>query len=126
MTGADTALWLADAGHRVTLAEAGPALLANREVFTDAASLPGLLAEAGVTVVTGTEITGADEAGARTADGRAIPAATVLAATGYAVATDLVEAARATGAEVAVLGGARRPGRVMDALHDAFFAARIA
>ncbi|MEV4670657.1 MULTISPECIES: FAD-dependent oxidoreductase [Actinomadura] len=126
MTGADTALWLADAGHRVTLVEAGPAPLGNGEVFTDAAALPGLLAEAGVTVVTGTEITGADGAGARTADGRTIPAATVLAATGYDAAPDLAEAARATGAEVVVLGGARRPGRVMDALHDAFFAARNA
>ncbi|GGV19172.1 2-enoate reductase [Actinomadura cremea] len=126
MTGADTALWLADAGHEVTIVEAGPALLANQEVFTDAASLPGLLAEAGVTVVTGTEVTGADETGARTADGGTVPAATVLTATGYAANPVLADAVRATGAEVTVLGGARRPGRVMDALHDAFFAARIA
>lgn len=126
LTGVDTALWLADAGHRVTVVEAGPALLGNGEVFTDAITLPDLLAEAGVTVVTGTTVTGADASGARTADGGTIPAATVLAATGYTTDPAFADAVRETGAEVTVIGGARRTGRVFDALHDAFFAARIA
>ncbi|SEG88755.1 2,4-dienoyl-CoA reductase [Thermomonospora echinospora] len=126
LTGVDTALWLADAGHDVTIVEAAPALLANREVFTDAGALPGLLVEAGVKVITGTTVTGADDGGARTADGGSIPAATVLAATGYTTDPALADAVRETGAQVVVLGGARRPGRVLDALHDAFFAARPA
>lgn len=126
MTGVDTALWLAESGHEVTVAEAGPALLGNNEVFTDAASLPGLLAEAGVRVLTGTEVVGADASGARTAGGGTLTAATVLTATGYTTDPALAEAVRGAGAEVHVLGGARRPGRVMDALHDAFFAARTA
>ncbi|MGW9133932.1 oxidoreductase [Streptomyces sp. NPDC055681] len=128
MTGADTALWLADAGHVVTLAEAGEAILGNREVFTDAGALPKILADKGVNIVTGAEVTGQDGDGVRTADGRLIPAATVLAAIGNdsdsGFATALREAAPEL--EVVTIGSAARNGRVFDALHGAFFEARRA
>lgn len=128
MTGADTALWLAGAGHEVTLAEAGPGILGNREVFTDAMVLPQILADKGVAVLTGAEVTECGEDAVRTADGRLIPAATVLAAigndSGSGLATALCEAA--PDLEVVTLGSAARNGRVFDALHGAFFEARRA
>jgi 2,4-dienoyl-CoA reductase-like NADH-dependent reductase (Old Yellow Enzyme family)/thioredoxin reductase len=128
MTGADTALWLADAGHEVTLAEAGEAILGNREVFTDAGALPKFLADKGVAILTGAEVTGLGDDGARTADGRLIPAATVLVAIGHDSDSGLASALReaAPDLEVVTLGGAARNGRVFDALHGAFFESRRA
>lgn len=128
MTGADTALWLADAGHDVTLAEASDDVLGNREVFTDTAALPGLLAEKGVRIATGCEVTSAESGGARTADGRLLAAASVLVAVGRDGDPRLADAVRgaAPGMEVVTLGDAASGRRVLDALHGAFFAARIA
>ncbi|GII63737.1 2-enoate reductase [Sphaerisporangium krabiense] len=128
ITGADTALWLAGAGHEVTLVEAGPAILANREVFTDAMALPGILEGKGVTIITGAEVAEVTGEGVRTATGRVVPAATVLVATGRVPDPSLADALRAAAphVEVVTLGDAARPGRVMDALHGAFFAARRA
>jgi NADH dehydrogenase FAD-containing subunit len=128
MTGVDTALWLADAGHEVTLAEAGPAILSNREVFTDAGVLPKILSDKGVTILTDAEVTARGNDGVRTADGRLIPAATVLAAVGHDSDSGLASALReaAPELEVVTLGSAARNGRVLDALHGAFFEARRA
>ncbi|MET7928847.1 FAD-dependent oxidoreductase [Streptomyces sp. NPDC005349] len=128
MAGADTALWLAGAGHEVTLAEAGPGILGNREVFTDAMVLPQILADMGVVVLTGAEVTECGKDGVRTVDGRLIPAATVLAAIGNDSGSGLATALReaAPDLEVVTLGSAARNGRVFDALHGAFFEARRA
>lgn len=128
LTGADTALWLAEAGHEVTLLEAGPELLTHAEVFTDAMGLPGLLAEHGVTVRTGARVTGVETGGARLEDGTLVPAATVVAALGRRADTAFADELRAAapGLDVVVLGNAAAPGRVLDALHGAFFTARRA
>ncbi|MFI0350004.1 FAD-dependent oxidoreductase [Actinomadura sp. 9N407] len=125
LTGADTALWLADAGHEVTLVEAAPAILSRGEVFTDAMALPEVLAAKGVSIVTGTEIIAVAPDGARTAGGSVIPAATVIAAIGYDTDTTLSDALREAEAEVVTLGNGRTH-RVLDALHEGFFAARRA
>jgi pyruvate/2-oxoglutarate dehydrogenase complex dihydrolipoamide dehydrogenase (E3) component len=131
LTGAETALWLTAAGHTdVVLVEAEPALLSHDEVFTDASTLPGLLAEGGVDVrvgaraiaVTETTVTVETEGGPEE-----IKAGAVLLACGYdpdpALAENLRRLAPAT--ETVVIGGAARAGRLYDALHDAYFAARL-
>ena len=126
MVGADTALWLSDAGHEVTLAEAGPGILGNGEVFTDAEALPGFLANHGVRVLTSSEVTAIDSKGARTSDGRLLPAASVLVAVGHDSDPALAEALRETAPDldVVTVGDAARNGRVLDAFHTAYFAAR--
>jgi pyruvate/2-oxoglutarate dehydrogenase complex dihydrolipoamide dehydrogenase (E3) component len=131
MTGVETALWLADAGVETTLVEQAEAILSNNEVFTDALNLPGLLADAGVTVRTGTKAVSATSTSVKvqtTAGTEEIPAGTVLAATGYTGDLGLAEelGASAPGLEVVAVGGAVHSGRVYDALHEAFFAARLA
>jgi 2,4-dienoyl-CoA reductase-like NADH-dependent reductase (Old Yellow Enzyme family)/thioredoxin reductase len=131
LTGAETALWLASAGHTdVVIAEAGPALLANGEVFTDAATLPGLLAEQGVDVRVEARVVEVDSSSVtvETAKGREeIKAATVLLACGYEAAPGLADELRtvAPAVETVVIGGAARSGRLHDSLHDAYFTARL-
>lgn len=131
-TGVETALRLVDSGRGdLTVVEAEPSLLAHGEVFTDALALPELLSANDVPVMTSTRAvrTSADGVVVTVADGddlKIIPAATVVVACGYDGDTRLADEVRATDArlEITVLGSARRSGRVLDALHDAFFAAR--
>jgi 2,4-dienoyl-CoA reductase-like NADH-dependent reductase (Old Yellow Enzyme family)/thioredoxin reductase len=132
MTGVDMALWLSSAGTaEVTLMEAEAAVLSHSEVFTDALTLPGILTEKGVKVVTGSRAVDVDSAGVVVhRDGGAretIPAAVIIPAMGYVSNPKQVESLRSelTGTEVIAIGGAHRHGRVMDALHEAFFTARL-
>jgi 2,4-dienoyl-CoA reductase-like NADH-dependent reductase (Old Yellow Enzyme family)/thioredoxin reductase len=130
MTGVDLALWLSGGGVDVTIIEAEAALLSHDEVFSDAMTLPALLAEAGVKVRPGHRAIGVTAEGveALRADGATdiVPAATVVAAIGYDSECGLRDQLRAQNvtAEVATIGGAARLGRLMNALHDAFFVAR--
>jgi NADPH-dependent 2,4-dienoyl-CoA reductase/sulfur reductase-like enzyme len=113
LSGCDTALWLANAGvPDVTLIEAEPELLSHDEVFYDRFGLPGMLARAGVKIRTGVRVQSAQE----------LAPATVIVACGYEPNRKLAEEIR--DAEVVVVGTARSGARVMDAIHDAFFAAR--
>jgi pyruvate/2-oxoglutarate dehydrogenase complex dihydrolipoamide dehydrogenase (E3) component len=131
LTGTETALWLASAGHAdVVIAEAGPALLGNNEVFTDAATLPGLLAEKGVDVRVNARAVAVHTSSVtvETEDGREeIKAGTVLLACGYDAAPTLADEVRALAptVETVVIGGAARNGRLYDSLHDAYFTARL-
>jgi 2-enoate reductase len=117
LSGCDTALWLANSGvGDVTLVEAEPELLSHDEVFYDRFGLPGMLERAGVKVRTGVRIGSAAE----------LAPATVIVACGYdpdrRLADELEK--RTPEVETVVIGTARAGTRVMDALHDAFFAAR--
>lgn len=130
MTGVDTALWLADSGvSDVTVIEQEPALLLG-EVFTDLLALPGLLVGKGVSIRTEVRAVSVRADGVLTEgpEGRpeTIPARTVLVACGSDGDQGLADELRTADPDrdVIVLGSARHSGRVFDALHDAFFAAR--
>jgi 2,4-dienoyl-CoA reductase-like NADH-dependent reductase (Old Yellow Enzyme family)/siroheme synthase (precorrin-2 oxidase/ferrochelatase) len=114
LTGCDTALWLANCGiGDVTLVEAEPELLSHDEVFYDRFGLPGILARAGVKIRTGVRVQSVEELA---------PARSVIVACGYEPDRRLADELH--GPEVVVIGTARAGSRVMDAIHDAFFAAR--
>jgi hypothetical protein len=88
--------------------------------------LPQRLSLAGVTARTDAEVVEVTEAGVVLRDGEVLPAALVVLALGRrpsdgALTTGLREA----GVDVVTVGSADRPGRVMDAIHGAFFAARV-
>ncbi|GAC01621.1 putative NADH-dependent oxidoreductase [Gordonia namibiensis NBRC 108229] len=112
----------------VTILEANDGLLAGDEVFTDVERLPLFLDAAGVSVRCGHTVVGIDDEGlhVETADAaETIAADTVVLALGrQRPDSDLADELEAAGIEVRVIGSARQPGRVFDAMHTAFFAAR--
>jgi len=138
--GCETALWLAQHGHRVTIVEQRPRLLEggtatvptpNRMMLLD------LLPFHGVTVMTEhcvvsvqrdgvvtRPVEQSPERGAESAGvGQAevfVAADIVVLATGYRSDTTLVEALAGIPAELAVVGDAQRPRTVMAAIWDAY------
>ncbi len=129
LQGCEAALRVRELGDpKITVVEAGAALLAGDEVFTDAERLPVILAAAGVDVRTRTRVTsvGADGVHVLTPDGADVLAAdaVVLALGRGAADPALADSARAARLDVHVIGSAREPGRVFDAIHTAFFTAR--
>ncbi|WP_418345884.1 hypothetical protein [Rhodococcus pyridinivorans] len=66
------------------------------------------------------------EAGVVLRDGEVLPAALIVLALGRRASDGaLITGLREAGVEVVTVGSADRPGRVMDAIHGAFFAARL-
>lgn len=131
MTGCDTAVWLQRASRRdVTLIDAADKILSGGYVFTDEMGMPSLLAEHGIKVMVATQAVAIEQhwVKVRNPEGeeQTLPAHTVVVACGYAPRTELFDelAKRAPNLPVEVLGTAQRDGRVMDAIHDSFFAAR--
>jgi 2,4-dienoyl-CoA reductase-like NADH-dependent reductase (Old Yellow Enzyme family)/thioredoxin reductase len=131
LTGCDTALWLA--GCRigdVTVVEAEPELLSHDEVFTDKLGLPAIMTHAGVRLCPGARAVAVTSEGVCINDPHGaeqlVPARTVIVACGYQPERQLADelAQQAPQIETVVIGTARAGARVMDALHDAFFAAR--
>ncbi len=132
LQGCDTALRLAELGDvEVTLIERNATLLSRSDVFTDVAVLPERLVEAGVTVRTQTSVSAVDPGQVTLVTGdtgavESVPADVVVAAVGREVSSGrLATALGDAGIETVTVGSARRPGRVMDAVHDAFFTARL-
>lgn len=130
LQGCEAALRLAETGEaKVILLEEGESLLRGNEVFTDVERLPLFLDGAAVDVRLGTRATAIDTAGVRVTTGDAdetIPADTVVLALGRTTAGDeLATDLRAAGLDVHLVGSAREPGRVFDAIHTAFFTSRL-
>ncbi|MGX6509603.1 oxidoreductase [Rhodococcus sp. SJ-2] len=130
LQGCEAALRLSEMdGVNVTILEAGPQLLAGDEVFTDQERLPLFLAAAGVDVRTGARVTAVDSSGVHVISEATIElvvADSVVLALGRADADPrFVADLRAAGLDVRVVGSAGTPGRVFDAIHSAFFTARL-
>lgn len=115
-------------GANVTLIERGEHLLGGDEVFTDLMLLPSLLEQAGVRVQTSTHAVSVDDTGVAVeslSGNERLPADTVILAAGRrSSGTDLRESFEKRGHDVIMVGSADRPGRVLDAIHSAFFKAR--
>lgn len=131
MTGCDTAVWLQRARKReVILIEAAGQVLPGQYVFTDQMGMPALLVEHEVDVRTSHQALEINAEGVRVRDEAGyeawISARTVVIACGYVPRTELLDALAKLDPSLPVelLGTARQDGRVMDALHDAFFTAR--
>ncbi|MGW0027533.1 oxidoreductase [Rhodococcus sp. NPDC003383] len=130
LQGCEAALRVAEAGDvKVILLERSESLLQGNEVFTDVERLPLFLDGAAVDVRLGTRVTAIDADGVKVTAGGAeevITADTVVLALGRVASDDdLAIALRASGLDVHVVGSAREPGRVFDAIHTAFFTSRL-
>jgi 2,4-dienoyl-CoA reductase-like NADH-dependent reductase (Old Yellow Enzyme family)/thioredoxin reductase len=130
--GCDTALRLTELpATSVTLVERRDTLLDTNDVFSDVEALPGRLRDAGVRLRIGTAVTAVRAPGrvelAPVRSAASLEADAVVLALGreapveHEIATSLAR----RGIAVVVVGSARREGRVMDALHDAFFTCRL-
>ncbi|NLU62995.1 FAD-dependent oxidoreductase [Rhodococcus sp. HNM0563] len=130
LQGCEAALRLAEMpGAKVTLVEQGSGLLQGDEVFTDVERLPRHVDAAAVDVRLDTRVVGVDTTGVHVQIGdesAVIAADTVVLALGRVPADGGLESElRAAGLDVRVVGSAVAPGRVFDAIHSAFFAARL-
>lgn len=125
--GCDAALRLSEIhGVAVTVVEKQDRLMTGDEVKYDRFMLPPLLEGKGVVFTLSTEVTGIAEKSVRLADGGELGADWVVTALGRTPSTSsLAVELRAAGVETAVVGSAATPGRLYDALHTAFFSARL-
>lgn len=131
LAGCDTALLLGAAGRGdVTLLEQQEGVLANGYVFTDVIGMPAQLDNYKVSVRTGTKALSVEPQGVRVRDAQGnealVPAGSVVLACGYAPRTELLETLGRELPDLKIdpVGTVHKGGRVMDALHDAFFVAR--
>lgn len=125
-TGCESALRLREIdGVSVTIVERGSELMSGDEVKYDKFAMPGLLAKADVDVRLSAEAVAVTAAGVTVGEAE-IAADWVVVAIGREPSSDpLAEQLRAAGVETVTVGSADRPGRVYDALHSAYFAARL-
>lgn len=125
--GCESALRLAEIeGTEVIVLERGDALLRGDEVKYDVMFLPGRLAGAGITVRTGAEVTEILAKGALVAGTEVVEADAVVVALGREPSSSTLQAQLdAAGIPAVTIGSALAPGRVYDALHSAYFAARL-
>lgn len=128
-TGCETALRLAELpGTSVTLLERGAELMRGPEVKYDKLVLPARLAAAGVEVRTSAPVPAIEAKGVlvgAAGSEEVVEADAVVLALGRAPSTStLPQELDAAGVPAVTIGSAVRPGRVYDALHTAYFAAR--
>lgn len=125
--GCDSAIRLTEIPDvSITVVDRQNEIMAGNEVKYDRFMLPPLLESKGVTFRLGTEVTAVGEKSVTLADGTELPADWVITAVGRAPSTStLPDELRAAGIETVVVGSAGTPGRVYDALHTAYFRARL-
>ena len=109
-------------GVDVTVLERRNRIMSEDDVIYDQLFFPEIIAESGVVIRTESNVTGIDSSGVivRTGDvNSTVPAAHVILALGHE--PDVPAWAEGEIAPAHVIGGARRPGRVFDAIHEAFY-----
>ncbi|KAB2388206.1 oxidoreductase [Actinomadura montaniterrae] len=128
--GVETAMRVAELeGTSVTVLERGDSLIRGDEVHYDAEELPKLLVKAGATVKLGHEATAIEDKGVRVrSDGieSLVEADAVIVALGREPSRSTLQTELdAAGIPARTIGSADRPGRVFDAIHAAFWTARL-
>jgi 2,4-dienoyl-CoA reductase-like NADH-dependent reductase (Old Yellow Enzyme family)/thioredoxin reductase len=121
-TGSETALRLAEAGASVTLVEAEDELMRG-DVITDRITYGERLQAAGVEFLTGVPAAAIRDGTVVLSDGRELAADQVVVAVGRTPDSSLADELRGDH-EVHVIGDAARTGRLHDAVHSAYLAAR--
>jgi len=130
MVGCELAVYLAQKGGKFTIIEMLPRVLddmvwvhANREMLLK------MLEENGIAILTNTTLEEVTESGVRVADKnlnkREIPADTVIIATGLASQDNLYEALLEKVDEVYRIGDCVAPGKIIDAVWQAYRKARL-
>lgn len=132
IAGCDAALRAVEAGLQdVTIVERSERLLSADDVFTDQGGIPTLLAKAGVRIRTSLAARVREDGSIDVAgdvDQVGVTDGVVLSAIGYEANRDLFDQLIESLPEweIELIGTARAGTRVMDALHDGFFAGRRA
>lgn len=125
LVGCETALWLQEEGHDVTLVEVEDELLAKNGPLCSANSdmLKELLPFKGVKVLTSTQVDKVGDEGllvTRQGQTESIPADTVVLAVGYKSQAGIYEALKYDVPNVYKIGDARKVANIMYAIWDAY------
>lgn len=122
LVGSETALWLAENGHDVTLVGRGPQIMKG-VASTDALAYSERIAKAGMTVCTNTTPLEIVDGGVMVkfkGKVRKIEADTVVYAFGAAAQHALYDELKGSGKEVYLVGDAKGPAKIMDAIYTAY------
>lgn len=122
LIGTETAIWLAEQGHGVSLVEMLPEIM-NGVAATDCMAYQERIAGAGMAVYTNARLEkiGEKEITVKMRKGeRSIPADTVVIAVGLKARQSLYEELLADGKKAYLIGDAVKPGKIFDAFHTAY------
>ena len=122
LVGSETALWLAENGHDVTLVGRGPQIMKG-VASTDALAYSERIAKAGMTICTNTTPLEIVDGGVMVkfkGKVRKIEADTVVYAFGAAAQHALYDELKGSGKEVYLVGDAKGPAKIMDAIYTAY------
>ena len=122
LVGSETALWLAENGHDVTLVGRGPQIMKG-VASTDALAYTERIEKAGMNICTNTTPLEIVDGGVMVkfkGEVRKIEADTVVYAFGAAAQHALCDELKAQGREVYLVGDAKGPAKIMDAIHTAY------
>jgi 2-enoate reductase len=129
LAGTEAACAIAPDADSVTIVEMLPDILATAaHCLNNDQHLRKMVADRGVTVVTGATVSDiAPDSLSYEKDGETvtIPADTVLNAVGFTASDELEEACLAVCDDVAVIGDAVGPRKILDAIHEGYHAIRI-
>ncbi len=128
LVGCDTALYLAQQGKKVTIIEAQSEIARDLELISKIALIKkgGLLEKYGINVITNTSVTEIGKGEVvikdKTGEQRNIRADSVVIAVGRKplISEELISEAKKISQEVYVIGDAKGPRKVIDAIHEGF------
>ncbi len=123
--GGETAEFIAQTNHDVTILEMRPSILADMFIGNMGSLLQHIQAN-GIRSITNATVTAINETGVSYSDGEGkihtIPAATVVSAFGYRAYNPLEETAKAACKEVHVVGSAVKAGNALVAIREGYLA----
>ncbi|MBN1613808.1 MAG: FAD-dependent oxidoreductase [Deltaproteobacteria bacterium] len=129
VVGCETAVFLADKGKKVTLIEKLGRLIPEPLFTLNYNALVEMVSGRGIRVMVNCSLLEADAAGAvveMEGEKRHIDADSIVLAMGFRPVDTLAEELKAKGREVVVIGDAKKPRKVLDAVWEGFHAARLA
>jgi NADPH-dependent 2,4-dienoyl-CoA reductase/sulfur reductase-like enzyme len=123
LVGSETAIHLAQNGHKVTIVEMLPQIM--RDVgSSDTVVYNEKIAENGIKVMTSTRLESIEDSGATVlVKGRStehIKADTIVLALGFRSNSELADELTGKGIDVRVIGDAVKPGKIFDAVHTGY------
>ncbi len=122
LVGSETALYLAENGHNVTLAEMLPQIM-NDVAVTDLLAYTERIGKTNMRVLTSTKLIEIVDDGVlvkNKAGTSKLQADTVILALGFESRQDLYNVLLEKGKEAYLIGDAVKPGKIMDAMHTAY------
>ena len=129
LVGCETAVWLAQKGKKITIVETLPDVLQDMSIPSpNRVMLRKMLVEAGVTILPGTDISGITDGGvtiSRNGKSQTIKADTVVFAAGMKSRRGLLDALEGEVPVIHAVGDCVAPRKIMNAVWDAYYIARL-